>query len=202
MSFDKKNFGDFSHEWFDKKPYSQPRFDEVIAQEGENYEQAMARVIKKRVGYYFKDGRAFNGGTVLDVGSRDGRFLQMIKELGAEKVKAIEPDISDISEEIKEKLKTADLFEGTIEELETNGDKYDGALVLNCSPIANATTMVESLANQIKEDGVVIFSFAEKEPTYDRFLPLIQKHFREVKINGNVGDKEWGPHKIIVIATK
>ena len=178
------------------------RFDEVIAREGENFEEAMARVIKTRIGYYFENGRPFNGGTVLDVGSGDGRFLQMIKELGAEKVIAVEPDTSGLSEVALQRLKMADLFQGTIEELEAHGWKYDGALVLNCSPMADASTMVESLSKQVKEGGTVIFSFAEKEPTYDRFLPLIQQHFRDVKVNGTVGDKVWGPHKIIVIATK
>lgn len=173
-------FGNEENDFSNHPPQLSP--DQITALDGETFDEAdeaMVQAIKTRIGYYFENGRPFDGGTVLDVGSGDGRFLQMIKELGAKKVIPIEPDIYGLSEVAIQRLRIADLFHGTIEDLEMqNGGKYDGALVLNCSPTADAKTLVESLSRQIKEGCTVIFSFAEKKPTYDHFLPIIQQHFR------------------------
>lgn len=179
-----------------------PKFDEVSPINGESYMEAMTRVLKKRILPHFDNNKPFNG-VILDVGSRDGRFINMIKELGAEKVVAVEPDVSGVSTNELDVLKNANLFNGTVEALEEQGKKYDGAVVLNCSPMANPATMIPSIARQVVKGGVVIFSFVEQHPTYGSFIPYILANFKEVQQNGAfVNDSDHAPHKVIVIARK
>lgn len=180
------------------------KFDQFRAEDDETGKQEMANMIKKRVGGHFISDKAFKGGTVLDVGSRDGRFLEIIRQLGAEKVVAIEPNTSELSDVDLDRLKTADeLFNDTLEEFEISkeANKYDGAVVLNCPLTANEKTLTRVLSDLMNDDAIAIFSFAERE-TYDKFMPEIKKHFKDIEISGNLGDKEWGPHKIIIFAKK
>jgi hypothetical protein len=62
--------------------------------------------------------------------------------------------------------------------------------------------MVSSIIKILKKDGVAVFSFAEKEPTFDKFLPVIKKKFSNYSLYGNLSDTTWGPHHIMIIAKK
>ena len=142
----------------------------------------------------------FQGGRVLDVGANDGRFIPLLKRLGASEVIAIEPALDTLPVLDRERLETANaVFGQTLEDFSSNHseEEYDGAVALNINA-SDPAGFVSSLVSVLNAEGTALISFAERS-TYDRYRAAIDAHFSDVRINGQIGTPGWQAHKIVLI---
>ncbi len=147
--------------------------------------------------------RGFEGKVVGDIGTRDGRYVRTLKDLGAKEVYGIEPN----KEELEKAVQTGVLdFEHaipfTLQDIPDNlRRKMDVVVVFNFIMIlAEYDRFFKTVYHVLPEEGQMVITFTE-DYTLKKTEPVLRKYFeinraRLWRINGN------SPHKYLVICTK
>jgi 2-polyprenyl-3-methyl-5-hydroxy-6-metoxy-1,4-benzoquinol methylase len=112
------------------------------------------------------------GKTGLDIGARDGRKTQVIRELGIEKLVAIDPSAEELQKGIDHGLLRPDeIFPDTLEKYVAQGHpQVDSVFVFNVNPdLPRSQKFIDALMRVVKPGGLVVTSFIEEE-TSKRFV--------------------------------
>ncbi len=117
-------------------------------------------------------GVAF-GETALDIGSRDGRYVPVMRTLGLKTITAIDPSAEDMQTGIDHGLiKDDDAFIGTLQDYRNRvrPEPVDTAFVLNASPLLpRDPEFIDAVMDSVKPGGVVVASFVEPS-TYKNWV--------------------------------
>lgn len=120
-------------------------------------------------------------GTVLDVGCGDGRYFETLRNLGAQVLHGVDPEIQPEAEQAKYGH-ADDLFYGTVEGLaQLNPAAYDHIAIFKLSlggpSSQNAITQAKSLAALLKENGKVTITFTHKDEA-EGWQPVLDYFFK------------------------
>lgn len=122
------------------------------------------------------------GKTALDIGSKDGRYASVIRQLGPTTITAIDPSVKELQKGIDHGfLNKNEVFKGTLEKyVKQATSQVDSAFVFNVNPdLARNEEFIDALLLVVKPGGIVVVSFVERE-TAVRF---IYRTFRNKKID-------------------
>ena len=101
-------------------------------------------------------------GNVLDVGCRDGRYLDTIKKLGAQNIYAVEPNIEEISKAKKLNLISKDnFFECKVEEIPKKYNEFFDYIIIFNIPISYIDLGKVKLL--LKKNGKILITFTSYE---------------------------------------
>lgn len=145
----------------------------------------------------------FRGRVVADVGTRDGRFVPLFRELGASEVYGIDPDEKALQEAIdKGVLDKQHALPHKLQDLpeEVRG-VFEIATIFNFSiPLSEQADFFEQLYDNLPENGQVVMTVAE-----DEILQNARKFIEPLFIMRS--QRLWNksadyPHKNLVVLTK
>lgn len=120
------------------------------------------------------------GRTALDVGSRDGVYLSVIRALGPQEVTVVEPEAYDVRQALNAGVMDTDrdgIYIGTIQEWVNAGyDPVDSVFALNIfRRFARDANFIGALAAALRSGGFLVVSF-EDERLGDQFARTVQSH--------------------------
>ncbi len=154
---------------------------DVFPEAGETYEEAMRRMLIRVL------KGTFIGGTVVEVGAWNGKNVEVVRAIGAERVVALEPH--EITDEIDQTLlATADEFiHSDLEGLLKRGaEQFDGFVAFNAAPTNDTVDYVFQLYELLNSSGVGIITLAEQVRSR-LFKLLLVKLFDEVETMRELG---------------
>ncbi len=181
-------------------------FRHLLAKDGETADEYMPRclasrlragAIAEKLGY-----SGIRGKTVVDIGCNRGRYLQMLRDLGAKEVYGIDPYQEAIAEAIdKYRLDIAHALNIPVEGLPDQFNQFfDTAFLFNPDiPAANLEAFFKKLDSILKSKGELVVTFAEKvrEEMYKDPLSEYFDYKGPIKLfEGS------GVHQSIIIARK
>lgn len=145
----------------------------------------------------------FKNKIVADIGTRDGRYVDVFRHLGARDVYGIDPNSSDLDLAVKAgKLDRMHALSQKIENLLPKMKGFfDVAAVFNFSiPIPERDQFAAAMYEILSPNGEAVMTFAERN-ILDKTLPVLQRYFniREARL---MKDAKDGPHAYLVVATK
>ncbi len=106
------------------------------------------------------------GETAIDIGSRDGRYIPVIKEFGFSAITAVDPSAEAIAKgRVNGLFKNVNVVQGTLEDLvATSNQDLDSAFLFNLAPdLPRKPEFISALLESVKPGGLVISSFVELE---------------------------------------
>lgn len=131
------------------------------------------------------------GNTALDIGSRDGRYVPVIRQLGLKVITAIDPSVQELQKGIDHGLiREEEVFRGTLQAYaEQATSQVDSAFVLNLNPdLPGNPQFIDALLQVVKPGGVVVTSFAERETAFKFTANFSGRTPRRGKLEA-IGDK-------------
>lgn len=150
----------------------------------------------------------FRGKVVADIGTRDGRFVPLFRDLGAKEVYGIDPDNEALKEAIAKGVLDGEhalpvKFQEIPEEIQK---RIQVVTIFNFSiPLSEQDAIFNQIATNLPDNVEIVMTFAENV-TYTNALHNIFKYF---EINAPQWDSsesassETGvPHKIFVVCKK
>lgn len=145
----------------------------------------------------------FEGKTVVDVGTYDGRDLPIIKELGAEVVYGLDPDKEGLetaisSGKLDPQLAINKKIQNLPEELKGSFDVVTAFNVL--VGLAEIEEFVAGIYDTLKPEGQVVATFVETE-TFSRMIDEFNMYFR-IKAIGLQDTLNDQPNNILLIGEK
>jgi hypothetical protein len=184
------------HEYSDFPPAQGREFSEVvsIALKSRLHPEATAG----NLGF-----RGFADRIVADIGTRDGRFVSLIHELGASEVYGIDPDQGALQKAIdKGILDKKHALPYKLQELPDEMRKiFETATIFNFNmPYAEQPYFFEQLYHILPENGQVIMTVAEDE-ILQNARQLIDPFFK-MRMQRLWHDDDDYPHKNLVVLTK
>ena len=138
---------------------------------------------------------------VLDVGTRDGRFIQVFYNLRAREVWGIDPSVTDLNNAISSgRLKQDKALAMKIEDIpEELKGYFDCAAVFNFSvPITSRSQFFGALKDCIAPNGFLVMTFAELEILGD-CIDHLDANFKW-SASRLIGSGMHFPHGFLVIA--
>lgn len=168
----------------------------------ENFSQIFSPTnheMKKFLGF---DG--FAGKTVVDIGTRDGRNVSMIKNYGAREVFGIDPNETELQQAID--MGILDNQHAIPRRLEEVVGQFRGKINVACIfqfniPVDERENFLRAVNDILTEDGQVIVSLSDKEILND-LLQSLKQHFSDVKRFRPWGRKHDFPHSFIFSGRK
>ncbi len=136
---------------------------------------------------------------VLDIGARDGRYVDTLREFGFREVICVEPDASEA-----EKIVGANkVVVGSFAEFLTLDDNPEigTAVVLNMEPVlATSDEFTIGLVDFLNRSRGrrLVLSFAE-ELTYDRFKTIALRHGLVETVNSTKEYRDGVPHHVMSV---
>jgi ribosomal protein L11 methylase PrmA len=147
--------------------------------------------------------KAFENMTVLDVGTRDGRYIEVFRNLGASEVFGIDPDEVELQKAVSAGiLDNEHAIPKFLADLprEIKGS-FDLAIVFNFNiPFTAREGFLADLNESLNSNGQAVLTFAETE-VLNATLPILQRYFN-VRTKQILGDDCNFPNKHLVIASK
>lgn len=145
----------------------------------------------------------FQDKVVVDVGTRDGRFIPLFRDLGAKEVFGIDPDKEALQEAMdKGILDEEHALPVKIQDLpESLRDTFEVATIFNFNmPRTEQDSFFQQLYKNLPDDAQVVMTFAEDE-MLENATPIMQRYFtfRSTKLWKVKGD--W-PHNNLVVCIK
>jgi SAM-dependent methyltransferase len=122
------------------------------------------------------------GETALDIGSRDGRYAPVIRELGPRALVAIDPSEDELQQGVDNGLLAPqEAFKGTLQEyVARQTTPADSLFIFTVSPYAiRKPSFSEALLRAVKPGGIVVASYLERS-TAIRFSNMYWRHELEV----------------------
>lgn len=147
--------------------------------------------------------QSFENKRALDVGTRDGRYIGVLRELGATEVYGIDPDTTEIARAITggildEQHAIPKVLADLPEELEGT---FDIATVFNFNiPFNERYWFIEDLYHCLKSEGQAILTFAENE-VLDATYPTLMEFFAVKNMKLMKVDNHF-PNNYLVVASK
>lgn len=106
------------------------------------------------------------GDKALDIGGKDGRYTQIIRELGPKKIAVIDPSSEDLEKGLEEGLiHSLERYCGSLElfaEILGN-QKVDSAFVFNVPTLERYRDFANSLIQVVKPGGLLVCSFINEQ---------------------------------------
>ncbi|HSH56141.1 MAG TPA: methyltransferase domain-containing protein [Candidatus Limnocylindrales bacterium] len=106
------------------------------------------------------------GETALDIGSRDGRYVPVMRSLGLQSIMAIDPSAEEMQTGIDHGILDEDeAFVGTLQEYhkQVQPEPVDTVFVLNVNPLLpRDPEFIDAVMDSVKPGGVVVASFVER----------------------------------------
>lgn len=105
------------------------------------------------------------GSTALDVGSRDCRYVSVIRKLGPKSITVIDPSIKELQKGIDAGfVNKEEVFSGTLEEyVKQTTSQVDSVFIFNVNPnLSNSPEFGNAISRIVKPGGIVVVAFAEK----------------------------------------
>jgi 2-polyprenyl-3-methyl-5-hydroxy-6-metoxy-1,4-benzoquinol methylase len=158
-----------------------------------------SQTIAKEMGF-----KGFQGKSVLDVGCRDGRFINVFRDLGASAVYGIDPDSSEMSKAVSLGiLDTQHAIPAKVEHIPpAMKGKFNVATVLNYNiPLQQTHSFLDSVSKTLKPDGQVVITVAEND-MLRQIEPALRDRFKDIKIQRLEPGVNDYPHANLVIANK
>jgi len=157
--------------------------------------------LNEKIGFH-----GFDGQVVADIGTRDGRFVDLFKRLGAADVYGIDPDTEELAKAVQEgKLDSDHAINTTLEDLPgVIAEKITAAAIFNFAIGRDSQPgFFQKLAEILPDNGQALVTTAE-EKRFNRLLGLLGMAPRQFKVSGHLRvqtDKNF-PHKYLVLLTK
>lgn len=175
--------------------------------QGREFDEVMRIALKSRLQPEATAGRlgfaGFKGRVVADIGTRDGRFVPLFRELGASEVYGIDPDQKALQEAIdKGILDEQHALPHKLQNIpkEVRGS-FEIATIFNFNmPYSEQADFFEQLYDSLPENGQVVMTVAE-----DEILQIAKQFIEPLFIMRS--QRLWGksadyPHKNLVVLTK
>ena len=153
----------------------------------------------------------FQDKIVADIGMRDGRYVPMIRRLGAKKVYGIDPDKSELDKAVKMGVLDEDnaIPWGVEEVSDDYREMFDVAAIFNFIVDRNHEfRFMESVYQLLTENGEIVMTTAEPL-LRDRGLVALRRYFRNVEVRSLWTDLEDSldpysayPHRYLIIARR
>jgi len=198
------------HEFTDFPPLRGRDFNEVMT------EALISRLKPGKTAEKLGFG-GFEEKVVVDVGSRDGRFVPMFEELGAKEVYGVDPDATELAKAVKsglldeEHAVTSTLREAIRKAESAFGQeadmphmpRVDVATVFNFNiPIANRDEFILDLWFALKKDGgQALITVAAADVAFD-IAPRLQKNGFSVLQQRLWDETNDGPHAYLLVCSK
>jgi len=184
------------HEFSDYPPAPNRDFVEVmrIALESRLRPGATA----ERMGF-----AGFDGKTVVDVGTRDGRYVQMFTDLGAKEVYGVDPDKEELEKAVNQGLlDERHALTCTLQDLpKEKMGTFEVATVFHFNmPIPEQKGFFIKLYESLTKNGQVVMTVAE-DKTLQNIIRFIEPLF-SMQVENLWNRHEDYPHKNLVILTK
>lgn len=160
------------HEYFNFPPAMGRDFNEVMAEALKSRLRPGATA--ERMGF-----RGFVDKIVADVGTRDGRFVPLFRDLGAKEVYGIDPDNEELEKAVQAGLlDRAHAIPTFLQDIpEPLKGTFDVATVFNFNmPINERSGFFSSLTDSLAPNGEIVMTVAEREIA-GAIMPVAQKHF-------------------------
>ncbi len=182
-------------------------FTDFPSARGRDFNEDMAVALKSRLQEGATAQRlgfsGFKDKIVVDIGTRDGRFVPLFKDLGAKEVFGIDPD----EDALREAVDTGILDEEhalpiKLQDLpEAMRNKFEIATIFNFNmPRTEQDEFFQQLYENLPEGAQVVMTFAEDE-ILQNATPIMQKYFI-VQSTKLWQRKENYPHKNLVVCIK
>lgn len=147
----------------------------------------------------FADPDVDFGTTALDIGSRDARYIPVIKELGPTQVTAIDPS-DELQLGIDCGLITPEqAFHDTVEAYleQYKGNQADSIFILNINPgLPRNPGFVDATMELVKPGGLVVSSCVERETSIDwAAVTHWEGKLNEISMRPQPSDKDNSQHK-------
>jgi len=145
----------------------------------------------------------FKDKIVVDIGTRDGRFVPLFRDLGAKEVFGIDPDGDALREAVDRGILDEEhALPVKLQDLpEAMRDKFEIATIFNFNmPRTEQDGYFQQLYENLPEGAQIVMTFAEDE-ILQNATPIMQKYFivRSTKLWQK---KEDYPHKNLVVCIK
>lgn len=156
------------------------------------------------------------GNSALDVGSRDGRYMQILREMGPTEITAIDPS-TELQKGVNAGyIEPNEAFFGSLKKYrKKNGrHKVDAVFAFNVEPtLPSSPSFITSLMDSVKPGGLVVCTFAEyrtcasflgKTLFVDKLTNIKQKPFKDKAIYSEERNPRTfeGPNKFIYIGRR
>jgi len=185
-----------NHEFLSFPPARGRDFIEVISEA--LVSRLRANATAEKLGFH-----GFIDKVVVDVGTRDERYVPLIRTLGAKEVFGVDPDKKEIEKAVHSGILDKEhVIPKPLEEIPDNlKGKFDVAAVFNFNPpLSGNEEFMEALNDSLSPNGEVVITFAERE-VLQATMPSIRRHFDSKSTQLWKGKSDM-PHKYLVVATK
>ena len=180
-------------------------YTEIIHFQGNNIIQDVIECLKSRLTEGATASKlgfnGFNKKTVADIGGREGNYIPLFRELGAESIYVIDPNKEAINTAVEKGLLSSEhAIPTTLEDMPENlKGTFDVATVFNLDPqLARNERFIQSIRDALPSHGQVIMTVVETENHQD-VLPLMHKYFN-VRSQQLWERKPQVPHTYLIIA--
>lgn len=189
-------YGIESHEFTDMPPSRGRDANEVMSIVLKSRLQEGA--VASRIGF-----SGFKDKVVVDIGSRDGRFIPLFRDLGAKEVFGVDSDSDALKEAVSNGILDEEhALSARLQDLpDALCARFDIATIFNFNmPLAEQEDFFKQLFEKLPENAQVVMTFAEDDVQY-RATRIMEKYFvvRAFDILHVEGD---APHKNLVICTR
>ncbi|MCL2173985.1 class I SAM-dependent methyltransferase [Candidatus Saccharibacteria bacterium] len=145
----------------------------------------------------------FDNKVVADIGTRDGRFINLFYRLGASEVYGIDPDQESLQKAVDDgKLDEEHAVGTTLENIPDEiAEKIEAAAIFNfIIGLDQQQSFFKKLADILPYDGHALVTVAERE-TLNNMLMSIRGMFTAQYVTRVSGQNDF-PHKYLVLLTK
>lgn len=182
-------------------------FTDFPPQRGRDFKEVMSIALKSRLQEGATAQRlgfsGFRDKIVVDIGTRDGRFIPLFRDLGAKEVFGIDPDKDALRKALDSNILDEEhVLPVKLQDLpETMRGKFEVATIFNFNmPRTEQDGFFQQLYEILPKKAEIVMTFAEDE-ILENAIPIMQKYFivQSAKLWKK---KENYPHKNLVICTK
>lgn len=178
--------------------FEYPRYNEIQGTKDIFISMERSGMLASEFGF-----RGFSGKIVNDVGTRDGRFIDLFHDLDAAEVYGTDPDVAKITKAVNAGiLDTKHALPTTLEEIpsELKG-KIDVNVVFNLNPpLAKNEAFVQSLHDTLSPTGQVLMTVIETH-VLEAVLLAMDKYFH-VRAKQLWKSKDDCPHRYLIVGDK
>ena len=183
-------------------------FTDFPPQRGRDFSEVMAEALESRI----RPGktaeklgfRGFEDKVVVDVGTRDGRFVPMFEGLGAKEIWGVDPDAPEIAKAIdRGVLDSQHAISTTLREAIPQMPRADVATIFNFNiPIALRDEFISDLWFALDQNnGQALITVAERDVAND-ILPRLRKAGFNVRHQRLWDGGNDGPHAYLLVCSK
>lgn len=146
----------------------------------------------------------FSGKSVVDAGTRDGRFVPLFRRLGADDVYGVDPETSELDKAVEAGILDRDhAIPTTIEDIPPNlKGTFDVATIFNFNiPMPLREAFMKSVSEALSPTGEVVMTVGEGKDA-SAVLPVARRHFDDVQSTRLWSGTEDSPHAYLIVGHK